>query len=152
MAAGIDDQVSSLQSEQASRAAEKVEAFSTARALKAALETISAKDKEIVAAQAAQAATEAKALADVAAARAEAEVAFRAVREEGRKAAEDEFAAGFFQGYSDLKRRVAEDHPEWDLAGYSGVDSDYLEAEVSVTRGATPIEEGGGSGEADDAA
>ena len=83
---------------------------------------------------------------------AEAEVALQAVREEGKKAIEDEFAAGFFQGYSDLKRGVAEDHPEWDLAGYSGVDSDYWEAEVSVAGGSTPVEEGVGSVDADDAA
>ena len=76
------------------------------------METISAKDKEIIVAQVAQAAAEVKALADVAATRAEAKVSICDAREEGMKAAEDEFAAGFFQGYSDLKRRVAEDHPD----------------------------------------
>ena len=40
--------MASLESEKASHAAEKVEAFATARALKAALETVSAKDKEVV--------------------------------------------------------------------------------------------------------
>ena len=39
--------------------------------------------------------------------------------------ADEEFDAGFFQGYSDLKRRVAIDHPEWDLSAYSGADSDF---------------------------
>ena len=143
--------MASLESERASRAEEKLEAFSTARALKAALETVSAKDKDIVVARAAQAVAEAKALVDVAAARAEAEVAVAATREEVRKAAEDEFAAGFFQGYSDLKRRVAEDHLEWDLADYSGVDSNYWEAKASVEGGVTPIEEGAGSVDAGDA-
>ena len=45
--------------------AEKLEVFSTVRALKAALETITAKDKEV---NAALAAAKAQALADVAAA------------------------------------------------------------------------------------
>ena len=103
-------------------------------------------------AQATQATAEAKALADVAAARAEAKVALQAAREEDKKAAEDEFAAGFFQGYSDLKRRVAEDHLEWDLAGYSGIDSDYWEAEASEAGGDTPVEEGVGSVDAGEAA
>ena len=44
------------------------------------------------------------------------------------------------------------DHPEWDLAGYSGVDSDYWEAEALAEGGATPIEEGAESVEASDAA
>ena len=88
----------------------------------------------------------------MAAARAKAEVALQAAREEGKKAAEDEFAAGFFQGYSDLKRRVAEDYPDWDLASYSEVDSNYWEAEASEADGATPVEEGVGSMDAGDVA
>ena len=40
------------------------------------------------------------------------------------KAVEEEFEAGFFQGYTNLKRRVAADH-EWDLVAYSGADSDF---------------------------
>ena len=47
---------------------------------------------------------------------------------------------------------MAKDHPEWDLTGCSGVDSDYWEAEVSAAGGATPVEEGVGSVDADDAA
>jgi len=43
------------------------------------------------------------------------------------EAAEQEFDKGFFQGYSDLKRRVAVDHPEWDLTGYSGAESDFFD-------------------------
>ena len=68
------------------------------------------------------------------------------------KAAEDEFAASFFQGYSDLKRRVTEDHPEWDLVDYSGVDSDYWEAEGSAEGEGTLVETGEGLMEAGDAA
>ena len=45
------------------------------------------------------------------------------------KASEQGFGLGFFQGYADLKRRVALDHPEWDLSGYSGVDSDFFDVE-----------------------
>ena len=137
LVAGIDAQLTSLESERASRAEERLEAFSTVKALKAALETISAKDGEVCAARVAQDASEAKALADVAAARAEtsaarakAEEAVASARAEARKDAEDGFAASFFQGYSNLKRRVVEDHPKWDLAGYSRVDSDYWDAEA----------------------
>ena len=54
--------------------------------------------------------------------RAEVDDAVATARAEAKKAAEDEFAAGFFQGYSDLKRRVVVDHPEWDLSAYSGID------------------------------
>ena len=89
---------------------------------------------------------------ETSAARAEAKKAIAAARAEARKAAKDEFPAGFFQGYSELKRRVAEDHSEWDLVGYSGVDSDYREAEASAEGGVTPIEEGTGSVEAGDVA
>ena len=49
--------------------------------------------------------------------------------EAATQAADQEFDKGFFQGYSDLKRRVAVDHPEWDLSGYSGVDSDFFDVE-----------------------
>ena len=132
--------------------AEKEEALASARALKAAMDTITAKDREVVVAQAALAAARAEAEAALRSAREETEAALQAAREEGKKAAEDEFAAGFFQGYSDLKRRVAEDHPEWDLAGYSGVDSDYWDAEASEAGGETLIEEGVGSVDAGDAA
>ena len=74
MAAGIDAQAASLESENATRVAEKEESLASARALKAAMDTITAKDKEVVVAQAALAAAEAKALAE-AAARAQAEAA-----------------------------------------------------------------------------
>ena len=57
--------------------------------------------------------------------RAEAEEAVAAARDEAENTTEDKFATGFFQGYSDLKRRVVVDHPEWDLSAYSGVDLDY---------------------------
>ena len=60
---------------------------------------------------------------------------------------EEEFEVGFFQGYADLKMRVAIDHPEWDLVAYSGADSDIWEVDSStvneevlangVTRGAS---------------
>ena len=48
MAAGIDAQAASLDSERAARVAEKEESLATARALKAALDTITAKDREVV--------------------------------------------------------------------------------------------------------
>ena len=75
------------------------------------------------AARAALAATQAQALANVIAAqaaaeagmvaiRAKAEEAIAAYRVEADKTVEDEFGVGFFQGYSDLKRRVALAHPE----------------------------------------
>ena len=47
---------------------------------------------------------------------------------------------------------MAEDHPDWDLAGYFGVNFDYWEAEASEACGATPVEEGVGSVDAGDAA
>ena len=47
---------------------------------------------------------------------------------------------------------MAEDHPDWDLAGYSGVDSDYWEAKALEAGGATPVEEGVGLADAGDAA
>ena len=66
--------------------------------------------------------------AEVSVVRPEAEEVAAPTRDEAEKTAKDEFAAGFFQGYSDLKRRVAIDHPEWDLFASLGVDSDYWEA------------------------
>ena len=84
--------------------------------------------------------------------RAEADDGIADARSEAGKAAEDEFAARFFQGYSNLKRRVAAKHPEWDLSAYSGVYSDYWEAEVSVDGGGTPVEAGAASVEVRDAA
>ena len=53
MAVGIDAQAASLESERESRVAEKEEALTSVRALKAAMDTITAKDKEVVVAQAA---------------------------------------------------------------------------------------------------
>ena len=47
------------------------------------------------------------------------------VQGEAEKVAEKEFGADFFQGYSDLKRRVALVHLEWDLTAFSGVELDY---------------------------
>ena len=103
MAVRIDAQAASLESEWATRVAEKEKALASTRALKAAMDTITAKDREVVSAQAALVAAEAKALAEAAAwaeaeaalryAREETEAALQAVREEGKKAAEDEFAA-----------------------------------------------------------
>ena len=58
----------------------------------------------------------------VTAVRTEAEEEVVAALAEAEKAAEDEFEAGFFQGYTDLKRRVALAYPEWDLSPFSGVD------------------------------
>ena len=34
------------------------------------------------------------------------------------RASEEKFEAGFLQGYVDLKRRVATDHPDLDFSGY----------------------------------
>ena len=45
---------------------------------------------------------------------------------------------------------MAEDHPDWDLVGYSRVDFDYWEAEASEAGGATLVEEGVGSADAGD--
>ena len=76
----------------------------------------------------------AKTLVDVVAAQAEARKASEAevvaIRAEAEKSAEDEFGAGFFQGYSDLKRRVALIHTEWNLTAFSEVDSDYWDMEA----------------------
>ena len=43
---------------------------------------------------------------------AEADEAITVAWAEAEKAAEDEFVVGFFLGYSNLKRRVALNHPE----------------------------------------
>ena len=45
------------------------------------------------------------------------------------EAPEEDFDSGFFEGYADLKRRVALDHLEWDLSAYSGVESDFWDLE-----------------------
>ena len=47
MAVGIDAQTAALESERASRAAEKLEAAATAKALKASLATITKQDEEL---------------------------------------------------------------------------------------------------------
>ena len=60
--------------------------------------------------------------------------------------ADEEFDTGFFQGYSDLKRRVAIDHPEWDLFAYSGADSNFWEVESPTEEEALAGEEGTGDG------
>ena len=51
--------------------------------------------------------------AELEAARAELEEAVASQAEAGK--ADEEFEAGFFQGYSDLKWRVPANHPKWDL-------------------------------------
>ena len=51
-------------------------------------------------------------------------------RVEAEKTAEEEFEAGFFQGYADLKRRVVVDYPEWDLSAYSGGKLKFLGGRV----------------------
>ena len=38
-----------------------------------------------------------------------------ATLEMAERTTDEEFKAGFFQRYVDLKRRVALDHPDWDL-------------------------------------
>ena len=53
-------------------------------------------------------------------------------QDEAEKSTKEEFEVGFFQGYANLKRRSALDHPEWDLAVYSGVDSDFWGVESLV--------------------
>ena len=60
--------------------------------------------------------------------------------------ADEEFDAGFFQGYADLKRRVAVDHPEWDLSAYSGADSNFWKVESPTEEEAPAGEEGAGNG------
>ena len=44
----------------------------------------------------------------------------------------DDFKVGFFQGYTDLKRRVALVYSEWDFSAFSGFNSDYWNTEVST--------------------
>ena len=51
--------------------------------------------------------------AEVTVVRSEAKEAVAAAREEDKKTTKDEFATGFFQGYADLKRRVALAHPKF---------------------------------------
>ena len=70
LTAGIDAQSAALEFEWASSAAEKVETFSTTKALKATLDTITTNDGELNVARAALTAAQAQALADVVAARA----------------------------------------------------------------------------------
>ena len=82
--------------------------------------------------------------AELEAARAELEKA-AASRAEAAKA-DEEFEAGFFQGYSDLKRRVAVDHPEWDLSTYSRADSDFWEVESPAGEEASADGEGAAEG------
>ena len=55
-----------------------------------------------------------------------------------QKKAENEFDAGFFQGYADLKRRVALLHPEWDLSTFSGVESDFWDVDGGDVQGEIP--------------
>ena len=82
-----------------------------------------------LAAQRAIEATATARAAEVTAVRAENEKAIKkevaTVRAEAEKAKKDEFGAGFFQGYSNLKMRVALAHLEWDLTAFSKFDSDY---------------------------
>ena len=144
-----------LESERATLAVEKVEAFKASKALKAMLATISQKNGELNVARAALAATQVKALVDVVTARAagDAEVAAARVkakeevavaRAEAEKVIEDEFGDGFFQCYTDLKRMVALVHPEWDLSAFLGVNSDYWDMEVSAEIEVPPTEVGAG--------
>ena len=108
-------------------AIKEVEAYKFAQSLKAATTLISKKDGEFNIVQAALVAAEVKALANVATAqvegRAAADVKVAAIRvepeevvattrAEAEKIVEDEFRAGFFQGYFDLKRRVVVAHLE----------------------------------------
>ena len=68
-----------------------------------------------------------KAFADAATARAEAD-----------KTTKEELKAGFFQGYINLKRRTALDHPKWDLTAYSGADTAFWEMESPAAE-ETPV-------------
>ena len=67
---------------------------------------------------------------------------------------EEEFWADFFQGYSNLKRRVALVHFEWDLTAFSSVESDFWEVKTPARKdeetGATATE-GAGETQAADA-
>ena len=66
----------------------------------------------------------------MAAVRAEAKEVVTDVWAEAEKTAEDEFGTDFFQGCSDLKRRVALAYPEWDFSAFSGVESDYWDVQI----------------------
>ena len=115
---------------------------------------ISQKDGEGESVRVALAAAEATLLVDVAIAQAEAkkateeevvdvrsrtewvaEEAIATVLAETEKAVDDEFGAGFFQEYSNLKKKATLAHLEWDLSDFSGVDSDYWDMEVSTEEG-----------------
>ena len=123
--------------------ADKIEAFKDSKALKAATTVISKKEWELNATLAALAAAQAQALEDIVASRtaaefemaivrAEVEEAVAATRVEAKNTAEDDFGASFFQGYSDLKRRVALAYSELNSSAFSGVISDYWDAGVSI--------------------
>ena len=107
---------------------------------------VEAKAKALINVAVARAEARKAAKVEVAAVRAEADQVAEetdvAVRAEAEKAVEDEFGAGFFQGYSDLKMKVALTHPEWDLIAFSGVDSDYWAMEVSAEKGDLATEAG----------
>ena len=105
-----------MESEQAKLVTEKVKVFEASKALKAALAVISQKEGDLNATRMALAVAQAKALADVVSSRVTAEAKVAAVyvetQAEVEKAVEDGFGAGFFQGYTDLKMRVALVHLE----------------------------------------
>ena len=46
-----------------------------------------------------------------------------------------EFGLEFFQGYADLKKRVALVHAEWDLSTFSRVNLYYWDMEASAEEG-----------------
>ena len=112
-----------LQVERVALKSEMEKAHKLAQALKEATALVSCKDEELerVAQTRTTMETELK-ITRTALAIAEAKVA-EEVGVARAEAAEKEFGAGFFQGYSDLKRRVALVHPEWDLTAYLGVES-----------------------------
>ena len=60
---------------------------------------------------------------------------------EAQRNAKDEYDAGFFQGYVDLKRRVALVHLEWDLSAFSRVESDFWDVEPSAAEDRAPTGE-----------
>ena len=60
--------------------------------------------------------------------------------------ADEEFEAEFFQGYSDLKWRVAADHLEWDLTAYSGAEFDFWDVESPAGEEALVDGEGAAEG------
>ena len=108
---------------------EREKAQKSAQALKAATTLVSQKDGEVETARATLATAEAKAMVDIAVAQTEARKAVEAeiavAPTKAEKATEEDFGSGFFQGYDNLKRRVALAHPEWDLSSLSGIDLDY---------------------------